>query len=154
MRLKTTVATIVGMLALTAGPAAPAIAMQEGSPPHGQGKGKGHSTSHGSSNDAKAYGRYCKGESKKHVKGERGTAFSRCVTNMAQAADHKGMAPGQVCKGESKKHEKGEKGTAFSRCVKNVNQLRHQERKEEQQKKKEERQEEHAEEGGSEAGEA
>jgi hypothetical protein len=28
---------------------------------------------------AKAYGRYCKGESKEHVKGEKGTAFSRCV---------------------------------------------------------------------------
>lgn len=28
---------------------------------------------------AMAYGRYCKGESKEHVKGEKGTAFSRCV---------------------------------------------------------------------------
>ena len=27
----------------------------------------------------KAYGVYCKGQSKKHVKGEKGTAFSRCV---------------------------------------------------------------------------
>jgi hypothetical protein len=26
-----------------------------------------------------APGRVCKGESKKHVKGEKGTAFSRCV---------------------------------------------------------------------------
>jgi hypothetical protein len=26
-----------------------------------------------------APGRVCKGESRKHVKGERGTAFSRCV---------------------------------------------------------------------------
>lgn len=28
---------------------------------------------------AKAYGRYCRGQSKKHVKGEKGTPFSRCV---------------------------------------------------------------------------
>ena len=70
---------------------------------------------------AKAYGRYCQGKSKKHVEGEKGTEFSRCVTNMAQAATHKSMAPGQVCKGESKKHVKGKKGTEFSRCVKGVN---------------------------------
>lgn len=28
---------------------------------------------------AKAYGRYCRAQSKKHAKGEKGTAFSRCV---------------------------------------------------------------------------
>jgi hypothetical protein len=31
-----------------------------------------------------AYGYWCKGESKKHVKGEKGTAFSRCVKAVAQ----------------------------------------------------------------------
>jgi hypothetical protein len=80
---------------------------------------------------AKAYGRYCQGKSKKHVNGEKGTEFSRCVTNAAQAATHKNLAPGQVCKGESKKHEKeGEKGTEFSRCVHTVVALRRQEHKE------------------------
>ena len=80
-----------------------------------------------------AYGVVCRGESKKHVKGEKGTAFSRCVTAMAHAHNHPSKAPGQVCKGKSKKHVKGEKGTEFSRCVKNVVQLRQQERKEQQQ---------------------
>ncbi len=32
----------------------------------------------------KAYGYYCKGQSKKHVKGEKGTPFSRCVKGVNQ----------------------------------------------------------------------
>ena len=34
---------------------------------------------------AKAYGVYCRGFSKKHVKGAKGTPFSRCVVAAAQA---------------------------------------------------------------------
>lgn len=82
---------------------------------------------------AKAYGVICKGESKEHHEGEKGTAFSRCVTAMAHAANHPKQAPGQVCKGKSKKHVKGEQGTEFSRCVKDVVKLRHQEQQEQQQ---------------------
>jgi hypothetical protein len=78
-----------------------------------------HPSPHG-----KAYGFYCRGQSKKHVKGEKGTAFSRCVKAMAQAAKHERMPPGQACKAESKKHVKGQQGTSFSRCVKGVAQLR------------------------------
>lgn len=66
---------------------------------------------------AKAYGVYCKSESRKHVEGEKGTAFSRCVTAMAKAARNERMTARQVCRGLSKKHVKGEKGTDFSRCV-------------------------------------
>ncbi len=33
---------------------------------------------------AKAYGKRCQGQSKKHVKGEKGTPFSRCVKGVAQ----------------------------------------------------------------------
>jgi hypothetical protein len=79
-----------------------------------------------------AYGVACRGESKEHHEGEKGTAFSRCVTAMAHAANHPNQAPGQVCKGKSKKHVKGEKGTEFSRCVHDVVKLRKQERKEQQ----------------------
>jgi hypothetical protein len=79
-----------------------------------------------------AYGRYCQGESKEHVKGEKGTAFSRCVTTMAHAADHSNLTPRQACKGKSKKHVKGEKGTEFSRCVKAAAKLRQDERRAEQ----------------------
>jgi hypothetical protein len=67
---------------------------------------------------AKAYGKYCQGQSKKHVKGQKGTPFSRCVVAMAQLAKNKAKTPKVACKGLSKKHVKGKKGTAFSRCVK------------------------------------
>jgi hypothetical protein len=80
---------------------------------------------------AKAYGKRCQGKSKKHVKGEQGTAFSRCVRAMRKAGNNPHMAPGQVCKGESKEHVKGGKGTAFSRCVKGVARLRREERRKE-----------------------
>ena len=66
---------------------------------------------------AKAYGKRCHGQSKKHVKGQKGTAFSRCVTAMAKVATGKEDNPARACKGLSKKHVKGQKGTPFSRCV-------------------------------------
>jgi len=65
----------------------------------------------------KAYGRYCKGQSKKHVKGTKGTPFSRCVRAMAKLDDGDVKSPAKACKGLSKKHVKGSKGTPFSRCV-------------------------------------
>jgi hypothetical protein len=144
MKLQAKVAIIAGALALSASPTAFAAGKPEGDPPYGHGHSSPHA--HGGPTytpgeptpgpkdglpaKAKAYGRYCKGESKEHVKGEKGTAFSRCVTNLAQAATHGSMAPGRVCKGESKEHVKGEKGTAFSRCVKAVVDLRHKEHEE------------------------
>ena len=78
---------------------------------------------------AKAYGKLCQGESKTHVKGEKGTAFSRCVVAMAQLAHHKSSNPHEACKSESKTHVKGEKGTAYSRCVVAANKLLHSLRK-------------------------
>jgi hypothetical protein len=142
MKIVFKIALVTGALALACGSAALAAGKPEGTPPHGKGaaNGKGPTYTPGEPTPgpkdglpakAKAYGRYCQGESKQRVKGEKGTAFSRCVTNMAQAATHGDMAPGRVCKGESKKHVKGEKGTAFSRCVKAVNELRHKEHEEE-----------------------
>ena len=76
-----------------------------------------------------AYGYYCRGESKKHVKGEKGTAFSRCVRAHKRAANQPNLSPGQACKDLKKqKHvAKGEKGTPFSRCVKTVVQQRQEE---------------------------
>jgi hypothetical protein len=66
---------------------------------------------------AKAYGRYCKGESKKHEDGEKGTPFSQCVTAMAKLATGKTSSPRKACKALSKAREPGEKGTPFSLCV-------------------------------------
>jgi hypothetical protein len=128
--MRTVIALISGALAVCAFPAL-------GVASHGASHGKG--PVYGTPGDptpgpkaglpakAKAYGRYCQGKSKKHVKGEKGTEFSRCVTAMAKAAnngpdtngDGEGdrVPPAKACKGLSKKHVKGEKGTEFSRCV-------------------------------------
>jgi hypothetical protein len=72
---------------------------------------------------AKAYGKYCQGESKKHVAGTPGTPFSKCVTDMAKAAH--GTNPTTACKNESKKHVKGQKGTPYSLCVSGAAKLQH-----------------------------
>jgi hypothetical protein len=66
---------------------------------------------------AKAYGRRCKDQSKKHEEGEQGTPFSRCVTAMAKLANGKTSSPRKACKDLSKKREEDDKGTPFSLCV-------------------------------------
>jgi hypothetical protein len=73
---------------------------------------------------AKAYGKRCQGESKKHVKGQQGTPFSQCVKAMAKVASGKAKSAKAACKGLSKKHAKGKKGTPFSRCVKAARKLK------------------------------
>jgi hypothetical protein len=88
---------------------------------------------------AKAYGRYCKDASRKHVKGEKGTEFSRCVTAMAKAANSERMKARRACKGLSKKHVKGEKGTEFSRCVVAAAHLRRDEKRQQRQEEKEQK---------------
>jgi hypothetical protein len=66
---------------------------------------------------AKAYGKLCRGETKKHVKGEKGTAFSRCVTAMAKLASGQAESARAACAALSRKHTAGEHGTPYSRCV-------------------------------------
>jgi hypothetical protein len=72
---------------------------------------------------AKAYGRYCKAESKKRsdaAEGTKGTPFSQCVTAMAKLATGKTDSPRAACKELSKKRSdaaEGTKGTPFSQCV-------------------------------------
>jgi hypothetical protein len=65
---------------------------------------------------AKAYGKKCQGQSKKHVAGQKGTPFSQCVTAMAKVATGKAN-PTTACKTLSKKHVAGQKGTPYSQCV-------------------------------------
>lgn len=125
------VSLVIGVLALIV----PAMALA--TPGNGQGQGQGKGQEQGQGPDytpapppqAQAYGKYCQGLSKKHVKGEKGTPFSNCVTTMAHAANNPSATPRQVCKGESKKHVKGKKGTPFSNCVKAANKLRQDERR-------------------------
>jgi hypothetical protein len=66
---------------------------------------------------AKAYGRYCQGESKTHVAGQRGTPFSQCVTAMAKLASGTTSSPRTACAPLSKQHVAGQRGTPFSQCV-------------------------------------
>jgi hypothetical protein len=66
---------------------------------------------------AKAYGKFCQAESKKHVAGTPGTPFSTCVTDMAKLANGSANNPRVACKDESKTHVAGQFGTPFSRCV-------------------------------------
>jgi hypothetical protein len=65
----------------------------------------------------RAYGRYCQGQSKKHVPGMRGTPFSACVRAMAQLNRGTQTDPRVACKDMSKRHVAGQRGTPFSRCV-------------------------------------
>ncbi|HEY3434818.1 MAG TPA: hypothetical protein VGK41_04125 [Solirubrobacterales bacterium] len=114
MKLSMKVASTLAVLALGLVPATGVAAGPKYAPEHPD-----HPTT---SPKGHAYGFYCKGKSKKHVKGEKGTEFSRCVQTMRQA-DKQDLTPKQACKDESKKHVKGEKGTAYSRCVKAVAQM-------------------------------
>lgn len=66
---------------------------------------------------AKAPGQYCKDQSRKHVKGQKGTPFSQCVAALTKIAKGQTTSPAKACKGLSKKHVKGQKGTPYSRCV-------------------------------------
>lgn len=130
MKLQLKIAAVLGVLALAA---VPALALANQPATHGQGNGHGPEytpapetpgPSAGLPEKANAYGVYCKGQSKKHVAGQKGTPFSQCVTAMAKAASDARLSPGQACKGMSRKHVKGEKGTLFSRCVKGVAKLK------------------------------
>jgi hypothetical protein len=128
MKLHTKITAALTALALAAVPAIGAA-----NPPAGHGPEynpapekpeKSPGPSAGMPEKAKAYGVYCKNQSKKHVNGEKGTPFSQCVNAMAKAANNEKLAPGKACKGMSKKHVKGQQGTEFSRCVKGVAKLR------------------------------
>ena len=71
----------------------------------------------GDGQNGRAYGRYCQGQSKKHVPGMRGTPFSACVRAMAQLDRGTQTSPRAACKDLSKRHVAGQRGTPFSRCV-------------------------------------
>jgi hypothetical protein len=152
MRTRLKIALVVGALALAALPAM-ALATKPAEPGGGHGN-SGAANSQGAANgqgkgphyepaptpppgpkaglpeQARAYGRVCQeqGFSKKHVKGQKGTPFSQCVTAMAKAATNEKMAAKRACKGLSKKHVKGQKGTPFSRCVVAANKVRKEQR--------------------------
>jgi hypothetical protein len=132
-------ALVIGALALSAAPAL-ASGPPSSTPPDNQGTshqpdnpGQSHfpattpGPGAGLPAKAKAYGFYCKDESKKHVDGQKGTPFSQCVTAMAKLANGRTDNPRTACAGESKKHVDGQKGTPFSQCVSAAAKLKHDE---------------------------
>lgn len=124
MKLQARFVVALAMLALGVVPAASATATApEYAPETPKHNPKGHQPkSH--QPKGRAYGFYCKGESKKHVKGEKGTPFSNCVKAMAKADHNAKVSAREACKALSKKHVKGQPGTPFSACVKGVAQMR------------------------------
>jgi hypothetical protein len=119
--MKTRIAVLVGVLTLALTPAAALARGVEYAPAHPEHPAHPAHPTPGPNaplpEKAKAYGVYCKGFSKKHVKGQKGTPFSQCVTAMAKAASSEDTTAREACQGFSKKHVAGEKGTPFSRCV-------------------------------------
>ena len=116
-------AVFVAMLALAATPAL-AAGPPSDVPPANEGTANKPDTpgpKAGLPAKAKAYGRYCQGESKKRsdaAEGTKGTPFSQCVTAMAKLAKDKTDSPREACKALSKKRAEGAKGSPFSICVK------------------------------------
>lgn len=129
MRITSLIATTTCGLALLVGPG-----MAAGDPPPGSPSGDhSQASSHPAATQtpsaetppgpsasadakAKAYGKNCQGQSKKHVAGQKGTPFSKCVTAMAKVATSQ-TNPTTACKALSKKHVAGQKGTPYSQCV-------------------------------------
>jgi hypothetical protein len=67
-----------------------------------------------------APGQFCKGMSKKHIPGQKGTPYSQCVSAMAKLSKKPSMAPSQVCAGLRKakgKKAKKDANKAFNQCV-------------------------------------
>ncbi len=111
---------------------APAAAFAAGHGSEGMAKPSTEPSHHTMPSDAKAFGVLCQGESKHHMKGEKGTAFSRCVTDMAKLNKGEAKSPAEACANERADHRMGDKrltgdkrakgdkratGDAFSRCV-------------------------------------
>lgn len=120
MDVKTKIAALVGVLALLLVPAAALANGPEYAPEHEHPTHPTHPTPGPKAPlpaKAKAYGVYCRYASKAHVKGQKGTEFSRCVTAMAKAASSEKTTARAACAGRSKTHASGTKGTEFSRCV-------------------------------------
>ena len=115
MRIKAKLAVIAGTMALGA---LPAVALGAA------GAHPSHTTTHKTGTKAKAYGKFCQGESsKQHVAGTPGTPFSTCVTDMAKLANGSTSNPAKACANESKKHVAGQRGTPYSVCVSGAKKL-------------------------------
>jgi hypothetical protein len=82
MKLQTKIAVVLGALALATAPA-PAMALANQSS-HSNGHSQGNGPNYTPAPEKLSPGQACKGMSKKHVKGEKGTPFSKCVKAAAK----------------------------------------------------------------------
>jgi hypothetical protein len=73
---------------------------------------------------ARAYGKYCRGESRRRERGQRGSDYARCLNAMARLGSGRTRSPARACRGLSRKRERGERGTEYSRCVRAARRLR------------------------------
>jgi hypothetical protein len=129
MTLGTKAAVIVSGLALVVSPAGALASGSPSDPGAPDNQGTQNAATHKPSDTAqpgpsaslpakaKAYGRYCQNQSKKHVAGQKGTPFSQCVTAMAKLAHGSTTSPKVACAAMSKQHVVGQRGTPFSNCV-------------------------------------
>jgi hypothetical protein len=124
-----TLRAVAGISVALALGATPALAVK--SPPHtnsGTTHRNVHATTPGPSASAgakaKAYGKYCQGESKLHVSGSKGTPFSQCVNAMAKVA-HNHVSGKQACSSESRKKAAGQTKSAYALCVSGAAKLKH-----------------------------
>jgi hypothetical protein len=106
MTIKSTMVAAMTVTAMTVTP----MALASGAAAH-------PGTPHTPPAKAEAYGKYCQGQSKKHVKGQKGTPFSQCVAAMRKLDAGTETNPAKACATESKKHVAGQKGTPYSDCV-------------------------------------
>lgn len=65
----------------------------------------------------RAAGYYCKGESKRHVRGFKGTPFGQCVGAMMRLKATNGLSPRKACSSVTKRHFPGMKKTPYALCV-------------------------------------
>ena len=124
MRTATLIATIASGAVLVVGPGLAAGDPPPGSPSADHSQAGNHPAAKQSPPGAKAYGKLCQGQSKKHVAGQKGTPFSQCVTAMAKLAHNQKMSAKVACKPLSHKHVAGQKGTPYSQCIRAAAKLR------------------------------
>src|SRR4051812_15380768 len=100
MKVRNRVVTVVAALAIAA---IPTVAFAGNGNGHGNGN-NGTTGPTGAKHQPRghAYGFYCQGQSKKHVKGQKGTPFSQCVHAMKLLASGQTTNPAKACAALSK----------------------------------------------------
>jgi hypothetical protein len=66
---------------------------------------------------------YCRGESKRHVRGFKGTPFRRCVQGLTRLQNGQASSPAEACRSLSRKRFPGMKRTPYAVCVAGGRQL-------------------------------